>query len=610
MRARLNLSAAAAAGISLFFADVVSAQSLTPRPVEQSALARDAFSTGVLSRSNGALPNDLWRGADPAAVDRLLDAAPARPAAPSLGEALRRTLLSNGDGPGGASASLGAKKLGVLIGAGYVDEARTIASLSNAPRDDVATNQALAVADLLDGKLNDACLRNASLATGRDSTPSVMLRVLCYAAKGERDAAELTLGLLREQGALSDTDDALMTAVVSGVAPKSMPAPENAFHLAALRQLKLPLSPGNLKRANGGVLKAVMYDATVDVSTRAAAGVLAAKIGAVQGPELAALYAALPATTAEIADADKRAASRPNDPYSDVLVYKKIAGMTAPEMLRDKAGAVAAAIGAADTFARLRGAALVYSADIKTFEGTILSPQEYGRFALARLVAGDAASAARWLDVMQPETGATPLDETDAGEFIDLVSLLNILDPAAAKRISTSANVAIDDPLERAPVGLGPIAPSMPATLEAAFDAALGGSKGQAALAALAASADSPATDAIARVVIAQSMRAAGLDDLRRGFDLEQAIGMRFESKTPLSPSLAAAPGAVLQRASAPAVNRNAQGPAASPVHAAGKAPPMAKPASTQAAKAPSQAAKTAPAAKQPAPRVKPSPAR
>jgi hypothetical protein len=501
---------------------------------------------------------------------------------------LRRTLLSNGDGPQGASATLGAKKLKALIDAGHIEEARTIASLSSAPRGDAATNQALAAADLLDGKVNDACLRNASLATGRDSKSSIMLRVLCYASKGERDAAELTLGLLREQGALSDTDDALMTALVTGVAPKAMPSPENAFHLAALRQLKLPLAPGNLKLANGGVLKAVMNDAAIDASTRAAAGVLATKLGAVRGQELAALYAALPASEADIAAAESRAATRPNDPYSDVLVYKKISGMTAPEFLRDKAGKIAAVIGSMDTYARLRAAALVYAADVKSFEGAILAPQEYGRFALARLAIGDAAGAAHWLDAMQPPPGAAPLDERDAMELIDLVSLLNMLDPAAAKRVAARSNVAISDPLERAPVGLGPIAPSLPDTLNAAFDAALGGSKGQAALAALAASADSPVTDAIARVVIAQSMRAAGFDDLRRGLDLDQAIAMRFESKTPLSPSLASAPSAILQKTSAPQKTSPAPSPAAQ------------KPATKTAAPAPSK----------PAPRVKPKSAR
>lgn len=597
MRARLNPSAAGAVALSFAFASAAFGQTLTPRPVEQSALARDAFSTGILSRSEGGLPSDLWRGADAGALDRLMDALPARPASPSLGEALRRTLLSNGDGPQNAGPALGAKKLKALIDAGYLEEARTIASLSSAPRGDAATNQALAAADLLDGKVNDACLRNASLATGRDSKASIMLRVLCYAAKGERDAAELTLGLLREQDALSATDDALMTALVTGVAPKSMPSPENAFHLAALRQLKLPLAPGNLKLANGGVLRAVMNDPAIDASTRAAAGVLAAKLGAVRGQDLAALYAALPASAADIAAAESRAAARPNDPYSDVLVYRKIAGMTAPELLRDKAGKIAAVIGSMDTFARLRAAALVYAADIKSFEGAILAPREYGRLALARLAIGDAAGAAQWLDAMQPQPGAAPLDERDAMEFIDLVSLLNILDPAAAKRVAARANVAISDPLERAPVGLGPIAPSLPETLDAAFDAALGGSKGQAALAALAASADSPVTDAIARVVIAQSMRAAGLDDLRRGLDLDQAIALRFESKTPLSPSLAAAPGAVLQRASA-------QQPQTSP------SPVVSKPAAKPTATAPAKPAPSNGAPSKPAPRVKPKPAR
>ncbi len=576
MQARLNLKTAVAAVVGLF-ALPVCAQTLTPRPVEQSALARDVFSTGTLSRSEGGLPGDLWRGADAATLSRLLDSLPALPATPSLGEAIRRTLLSNGDGPDDASGNLGGKKLLALVRAGYADEARTIASLSNAARNNPSVSQALAVADLLDAKVNDACLRNAALASGRDSNFWVTLRVLCYAAKGERDAAELSLGLLREQGALSDSDEALLSALVTGAPPKAMPALENAFHLAALRQLKLPLTPGDLRRADGGVLKAVMSDAAVDPATRAAAGVLGVMRGAVRGAELAALYAALPASAAEIANAEARAAQRPNDPYSDVLLYRKIAGMAAPELARDKAGKVAEAIGAANSFARLRAAALIYGPDVKSFEGLILAPRDYARFALARLAAGDGAGAGVWLDAMEPQPGAAPLDESDAMERIDLVSTLNILDPVSARRVAARANLAISDPMERAPVGLGPIAPSMPAYLEAAFDAALGGSKGQAALAALAASADAPLSDAIARVVVAQSLRAAGLDDLRRGVDLDQTLAMRFESRTPLSPSLSSAPAANLQKASASAAPKVAT-PAASKPAAAAKPAPRVKP--------------------------------
>lgn len=579
MPARLNLSAAFAALICCASLEPVSAQTLTPRPVEQSALARDVFETGVLARSEGALPSDLWRGARAATVAKLLDALPARPQAPSLGEALRRTLLTPGDGPQQGAAALGGKKLLALVQAGYAEEARTIASLSNAGRGDPAVNHALAVADLLDGQLNDACLRNAALASGRDSTFWVTLRVLCYAAKGERDAAELTLGLLREQGALSETDDRLLSAVATGAPPKSVPAPLNAVHLAALRQLKLALAPGDLKQAEAGVLVAVMNDASVDASTRTAAAMRAARYGAVSAGELAALYAALPAAPADIANAEVRAAARPNDPYSDVLVYRKIASMAAPELLRDKAGKVASAIGSADSFERLRAAALVYGREIKSYEGTILAPSEYARFALARLAAGDASGAAFWIDAMQPQPGAAPLGEPDAMEMIDLVGLLSVLDPAAAARVAARANVEIADPMDRAPVRLGPIAASMPDYLEAAFDATFVGSKGQAALVALATSSDSPSDDAVARVVIAQSLRAAGLDELRRAVELESAIALRFVSKTPLSPVASAAPAA-LQKVSAPAVT---------------PAPAAAKP----------TAAATRPAAK-PAPRIKP----
>ena len=50
--------------LAAFAAPFASAQTLAPKPVEQSSLARDVFATGTLSRNDGALPADLWRGAN------------------------------------------------------------------------------------------------------------------------------------------------------------------------------------------------------------------------------------------------------------------------------------------------------------------------------------------------------------------------------------------------------------------------------------------------------------------------------------------------------------------------------------------------------------------
>jgi hypothetical protein len=113
-----------AALCAVFAAAPAFAQTAPLAPVEQSSIAQDAFSIGVLDRESGALGDDLWRGADGASLAALLDLAPTRPASPSLGAALRRVLLSPGDPPQGATPALGGAKLKALVRSGFYEEAR------------------------------------------------------------------------------------------------------------------------------------------------------------------------------------------------------------------------------------------------------------------------------------------------------------------------------------------------------------------------------------------------------------------------------------------------------------------------------------------------------
>ncbi len=505
------------------------AQSGGPAAVERTNLSRDAFSTGLLDGGRDALPTDLWRGADAGVVEFLLDKAPARPVTPSLGEAIRRTLLSSGAGPEDAPKSLGGAKLMALARAGFIEQARTVASLSSAPGGDPQVGQALAVGDLLEGDVGAACARNAALSEGRDADFWVKLRILCYAIAGERDAADLTFGLVREGGALSEADEPFLAALATGAAPKTPPAPENALHLAALRQLELPLTPSLLAEADGGVLKAVAMDASAGPETRVAAGVRASAMGVFTGRELAALYRSLPLDVAQVGRASAYAIERPNDPLTDAILFQAIDQMTAPEFLRDKASRITEALRAADSFPRAYAAALVYADQIAALDGALIAPSESAQFAKARMIVGDGNGAARWLYAMLGTGDISAMDDESAMELIELANLLEILDPVAAAAVAETAGVALGAPLAAGPVAAasadtGALAP----IVEAAFDASINGSSGQAALAALAASSSAPVGDPLAAVVIEQSLRAAGLDDLRRRMALEAVLKTRY----------------------------------------------------------------------------------
>lgn len=517
-----------------------------PGAVEAVPLAQDAFSTGTLARGEGALDPNLWRRADPIRVGLLLDAAPARPAAPALGEVLRRTLLSPGPGPQNASPALGGKKLVALARAGFWEEARTVASLSSAPRSDPHVAQALATADLLDGAVGEACKRSAALASGRDAPYWVKLRVLCLSIAGQTDAADLTLSLLREQGFLSDADAAILGWSVSGAAPKTPPGPQNALHLAALKRLEAPIRVGDLGAADAGVLKAIARDAAIEPAARVEAAMRGAAMGAISPAELTAIFGSFDVAPADLARAPEALAARPDDPMTDVVLYHLVQSMSAPEFLRDKAARIAAALALADSFPRAYAASLLYGEDIVALEGAVIPPDEAARFALARMAVGDGDGAARWLFAMIGSSGAQALSEPQQLTLIDLANLLAVLDPISAKAVAEAGNVSLDARSLMAGAALAVRAADPDAAarvVESAFDAAIDDSPGQAALAALAASSVIGASDPLGRVIVSQSLRAAGFNELRRRMDFEAVWRARF-APPPAAPPTAAAPAA------------------------------------------------------------------
>ena len=73
--------------------------------------------------------------------------------------------------------------------------------------------------------------------------------------------------------------------------------------------------------------------------------------------------------------------------------------------------------------------------------------------------------------------------------------------------------------------------------IETAFDAAIAKIPGQAALAAVAMSGVSAAGEPVSNVVIDQSLRAAGLNHLRKRIEFESAWRARFETFAPATPA-------------------------------------------------------------------------
>ncbi len=497
------------------------ARGVAPTPVEATSLYNDAFATGVLTQADGALPQDLWGDADPDALTVLLKAAPARPASPAVGEAMRRVLLSPGAAPDGAGPSLGGRKLMALSAAGFVEEARTIASLSNASAADPWVGRSLAIADVLSGDIAAACARGARLTSGAAAPFWVKLRVLCYAEAEEYDAADLTLGILREQGALTELDDRLLTAVSIPSPIKGAVAPDTALHLAVMRKLGAAASPSTVRRAGGGVLTALAR--VDDPASRLAAVQALAAMGVADAETVRAAYRGVAFEDVSAAAMESRLGDGTGDVMSDALAFQAVEAMSSPELVRDRAALVARAIAAPQSFTRAYAAAVAYAEIVDGLDGVIVAPNDAGWLALSEMAVGDARGARRWLEVMLGR-GLSGRDDAAQLRFIELTNWLAALDPMEGAAVSAAANVALELPPAPSTAGDAALDRELYAQiLTAAFDAVVDGAAGQAGLAAIALSADAYADEPAARSIAERSFDAAGLEGLARRLRFEAA---------------------------------------------------------------------------------------
>ncbi len=518
MRKALSLFAAALA------AGAAHAQTAPLAPVERTTLARDAFGTGLLDRETGALGEGLWRGADAQVLTGLLRAFPARPASPSIGVASRRLLLSGGDSPAGADAALGGARLKALALLGFVDEAREIESLALGGKSDPGVLEAMAVADLLAGDNAAACQKAQRISAPRDGVSGAKLRALCYIIAGELDAADLALQLLRERGALSPADEAILGPMAAGGKPKAGAEAFDAVHYGALRHADV--APVVSSEAEAGLLKALAADATAPPPARLAAARRAAAMGVMSGASLKDLFGKATLDVAAVAGGPEAFRQRPDDPVALAAAFQNLRSKSAPEFARDRAALAASVISAIRDFDTLFLAAALFADDVKSFDGMLVSRSEAEAFALARLALGDVAGAESWLAAG---------DAAGAGEPSDIPDLVATAKAGGEARVRVVRQT------------------TSPASLALAVDAVIEGAAeriaGQGALAALTASGPAADGDSIAEVVVARGLAIAGLDDLARRRGVERLLQARYARVQP-------------QPAAAPPLPSSADGPA------------------------------------------------
>ncbi|MEM9263446.1 MAG: hypothetical protein AAGA22_07695, partial [Pseudomonadota bacterium] len=356
--------------------------SALPVGVEVSDLAKDVFSTGVLTPDRGGFQPEIWRDASGTDIANILLSLPTRPSSPAIGSLIERLLTSYAVKPLGAPSALGGRKLVALAKLGYGEEVRTIASLASSNENDTLVKEALVTVDLLDGKTDSACRRADTVRAGRDALFWVKLRVLCQAAEEEYNSADLTLSLLRERGILDASEDTVLTAV-SIPAPLKLPvAPKTALEYAALSQLQGVRDPSFLSSADAGVIKSIVADTSQTPAARLAAAKQASVLGVFDGEALQAFFASF-----EPLD-DLLVEPNGGDPLASLRAFQRIESLATPEFVRDRAQAIADEILRAPDYPTALASSLIYDTNVQELEGIIVDPSTAGAFAVVAMVAG------------------------------------------------------------------------------------------------------------------------------------------------------------------------------------------------------------------------------
>ncbi|GGD05023.1 hypothetical protein [Aquisalinus flavus] len=418
-------------------------QDIGPVEVETAEFGQNTFDIGSLTPSTGALQSTLWRGTQAEDIAFLLQAVPTVYSNPAELDLLRRVLLSAGPGPDGADTDLTVIKLRTLADAGFYEEAASLAELSGGLSRQPKLAQAVAYADMLNGDLATACRRGANLQAGRSEPFWLKLRLLCYLENGETAAADLSLGLLREQDALEGGEGQLFTALINGATPQSFPAPETGFDYVAARQLGASFTAGQLEGASGIILRAIANDPQASLEARTYAIREGLYMGVLRPSDARSLVQTLQLSPEQIATAREALETLPDDPLTPLLVWRAAAEMTAPEFTIDRSALIGDALQAAQTPEEFTVLAKLFAPMADQVEVVVNYTPYAMDYALAGIVARNESLIRKW-------TGALTADQSNPDgldQAAMLLSLLNLRDPALATSLAGQNGITIE-PIE------------------------------------------------------------------------------------------------------------------------------------------------------------------
>jgi len=199
---------------------------------------------GTLDNTNGGLGASAWQASDRDAVVTMLQSLPASTPSAAYRLLMRKVLLTAAPPPPGRSnVSFNRLRLAKLLDGAYLDDAANLALRIQAPMNlDILRAQTDAL--LYAGRDTGAC--SDVTAHRLDSAESfwVELRAYCYATTGDSGPLELTRAVIASQGLADPAFVSLLDAMINGkpTPPSTIRYPDS-IHVVMMNKQQLALTP-------------------------------------------------------------------------------------------------------------------------------------------------------------------------------------------------------------------------------------------------------------------------------------------------------------------------------------------------------------------------------
>lgn len=312
--------------------------------IQVKALGRAKVSAiGLLNEADGGFGSAMWSGTPLPLVMGMLPRLPVATASPVMQSLRRRLLLTTalppddgGPGPGPADtdnvddgSALVAVRIERLAAAGDLEAVTQLLKFAPLATDNKIFAQVRVEAELLAGNVRQACgiVRNrlgAGVAIGAGGRDIVWQKVMafCLALDGQAAQVELYEQLLYENGVEDEAFFTLLTGLISGeTAPLESIAHTEPLHLAMLRTARRAIPADAVNQASPAVLRAIATSPNASLEMRLEAAERAEALGALPTEVLRRIYASVPFTAEQSADALELAKRQPG-PSASAILYQ------------------------------------------------------------------------------------------------------------------------------------------------------------------------------------------------------------------------------------------------------------------------------------------------